>query len=117
MKALILNILIPVIIALLPYQITIIPMSQELYTREQVRAMILDADKSIDSSEQIDSIINNYESVTEYFPVSDHKLTCSNDRCDEAPFICLCTEHYNEIIQNNVEQEKIHEDHIIEPTV
>jgi len=92
-------------------------MSQELFTREQVRSMILDADKSIDSSEQIDSIINNYESVTEYVPVSDPKLICSTDGCDEVPFIALCLQHYNEVIQKNVAEEKVHEDHIIEPSV
>lgn len=40
MKALILNILIPVIIALLPYQITIVPMSQETYQVEQDEGII-----------------------------------------------------------------------------
>lgn len=40
MKALILNILIPVIIALLPYQITIIPMSQETYQVEQDEGIV-----------------------------------------------------------------------------
>lgn len=117
MKALILNILIPVIIALLPYQITIIPMSQDLYTREQVRSIISDINQTISSSDLIDSIIDKYESVTEYLPEPDPKLTCSVDRCDEIPFIALCTQHYNEIIQKNIEEEKIHEDHIIEPSV
>lgn len=117
MKALILNILIPVIIALLPYQITLITMSQELYTREQVRAMILDANQSIDSSELIDSFIDKHESVTEYVPITDPKLTCSTDGCDEVPFIALCLEHYNEVIQKNVAEEKVHEDHVMEPAV
>jgi len=40
MKALILNILIPVIIALLPYQITIVPMSQETYQVEQDEGIV-----------------------------------------------------------------------------
>ncbi len=40
MKALIMNILIPVIVALLPYQITLIPMSQETYQVEQDEGIV-----------------------------------------------------------------------------
>jgi len=45
----------------------------------------------------------------------EEKLECSTDNCKEVPFICLYMEHYNEIIQKNIQEEKQHEDHILEP--
>lgn len=75
-------------------------MSQELYTREQVQEMFLSAFRKIANKE---------------FTPADLPLTCSIKGCNKVPAGCFCLQHYNEKIQRNVAEEKVHEDHILEP--
>jgi len=46
--------------------------------------------------------------------MNDTKIICSTKDCNEEAFVSLCSKHYNEIIQKNIEEEKVHEDHIME---
>ncbi len=91
-------------------------MSQGLYTKDQVIKSIEDAfwDGIDQNGEYAGEYFNAEKYLEDIENIQDQELACSVIGCTEPVFVSHCLQHHNEIIQKNIEQEKLHEDSIIE---